>query len=92
MPRFRLTFLDDPPAAVSLLAQRQSGRCGSVTFLGTACIHIFLLPLASIAVPKLPRTARFNDDCHLDNRIVPVTSPSQDETQILPDVYHHLTG
>jgi hypothetical protein len=63
-----------------------------VTFLGTACIHIFLLPLASIAAPKLPRTACFNDDCHLDIQLVPVTPPSQDETQILPDAYHHLTG
>ena len=58
MPRFRLTFLDNLPAAVSLLARKARWEeCErDLSWDGMhKDISMLLLPLASCAARKLPR-------------------------------------
>jgi hypothetical protein len=54
MPRFRLTFLDDPPAAVSLLAPKAECKVWERDLSWDGVHTHFFLPLASVAVLKLP--------------------------------------
>jgi hypothetical protein len=57
-----------------------------VTFLGTACIHIFLAIGFYCCTKTTESIHHLNSNCRFNITIALVTSPSQDETQISPDV------